>query len=135
MATIRHEVTIAAAAATVWDAVRDVGALHSRLVPGFVIDTRMEDGAMPPVRVVRFASGMQLRETIVACDDAERRLVWTIDDATVVHHNGALQVFAVGDASCRAVWTADVLPDDLVVPFGTAMSAGLAVMAETLASR
>ncbi len=132
MATIRHEVTITASADTVWDAVRDVGGLHSRLVPGFVIDTRMEAGAVPPVRNVSFASGAQLRETIVACDDAERRLVWTIDDAMVVHHNGALQVFATGAASCRAVWTADVLPDGLVVPFGAATAAGLAVMAQTL---
>jgi hypothetical protein len=58
MATIRKEISIAARAEEVWDAVRDVGALHTRLVPGFVIDTRLEPGA----RIVTFANGMVARE-------------------------------------------------------------------------
>ena len=45
MASVRREVLIRAPAAQVWDAVRDIGALHSRLVPGFVVDTRLEPGA------------------------------------------------------------------------------------------
>ena len=44
MATLHHEITIDARAEDVWDAVRDVGALHTRLVPGFVVDTRLEAG-------------------------------------------------------------------------------------------
>ena len=36
MASIRREVHIDARPETVWDALRDVGALHHRLVPGFV---------------------------------------------------------------------------------------------------
>ena len=55
-----------AAAADVWDALRDVGALHTRLAVGFVTDGRMEPGA----RVVTFANGVVARELIVAVDDA-----------------------------------------------------------------
>jgi hypothetical protein len=46
-------------------ALRDVGALHTRLVPGFVVDTRLEAGA----RIVTFANGMTVREQIVTVDE------------------------------------------------------------------
>ena len=42
MASIRREISIAATAERVWDALRDVGALHTRLVPGFVTDCRLD---------------------------------------------------------------------------------------------
>jgi hypothetical protein len=75
MASIRKEIALSVPAADVWDAVRDVGALHRRLVRGFVLDTRLEDGA----RVVTFANGMVVRELIVDVDDQARRLVWIAD--------------------------------------------------------
>ena len=52
MATIRKEIRTNARPELVWDAIRDIGALHTRLVPGFVIDTRVEPGA----RIVTFAT-------------------------------------------------------------------------------
>ena len=64
MATIRKEICIDARPEIVWDALRDVGALHTRLVPGFVTDVRMEEGA----RVVTFANGTVAREVIVSID-------------------------------------------------------------------
>jgi hypothetical protein len=73
MATVRKLIEIGAAPEAVWHAVRDVGALHTRLVRGFVVDTVLEDG----VRVVTFGNGMVQREPIVTCDDEERRLVYT----------------------------------------------------------
>jgi hypothetical protein len=53
MASIRREVPIEVAADTLWDAVRDVGALHTRLVVGFVTDCRLEGNA----RIVTFSNG------------------------------------------------------------------------------
>ena len=35
MATIRSELKTRASASDVWSAIRDIGALHTRLVPGF----------------------------------------------------------------------------------------------------
>jgi hypothetical protein len=70
MATIRHEVTIEAGADKVWDAVRDVGAIHTRLAPDFVTDTKLEGGA----RLVTFANGMTAEELIVDLD--ERAAAW-----------------------------------------------------------
>src|SRR6266850_692586 len=45
MASIHREIIIDARPAAVWDALRDVGAIHQRLAPGFVTDVRMEEGA------------------------------------------------------------------------------------------
>ena len=41
MASIMREITVNAEAAQCWDAVRDFGALHQRLAPGFIIDVKM----------------------------------------------------------------------------------------------
>jgi len=65
MASVSVEMTTKASAETVWDAIRDIGALHTRLVPGFVVHTEVEPGA----RVVRFANGMQVREPIIDLDE------------------------------------------------------------------
>ena len=75
MASIRKEILTQARPDDVWDALRDIGALHTRLVPGFVTDTRLEPGA----RIVTFGNGMVVRELIVAVDDGERRVVWSAD--------------------------------------------------------
>lgn len=45
MASIRREIRTNARPEVVWDAIRDIGAVHDRLVPGFVVDTRLEPGA------------------------------------------------------------------------------------------
>ncbi len=58
MASIRKEITTSASPDQAWDALRDVGALHTRLVPGFVVDTKIEPGA----RVVTFFNGIVVRE-------------------------------------------------------------------------
>src|SRR2546428_2324247 len=54
MASIRKEFIVNASAAEAWDAIRDVGEVHRRVVPGFVRDCRMDGEA----RVVSFADGL-----------------------------------------------------------------------------
>jgi hypothetical protein len=93
MATIRSEIKTRAPVSDVWSAVRDIGALHTRLVPGFVTDTKLEPGA----RIVTFINGMVLREPIVTLDDEARRLVWTHEGGRARHYNGALQVSELAD--------------------------------------
>ena len=44
----------------------------SGLVPGFVLDARLDGDA----RIVTFANGTVARELLVDCDDARRRLVY-----------------------------------------------------------
>lgn len=109
MATIRKEIPLRARPETVWDAVRDVGAVHERLGPGFLVDTRLETDA----RIVTFANGMVLRELIVDVDDEARRLVWAAVGGRLTHHNASMQVFADGKGGSRLVWIADLLPNQL----------------------
>jgi carbon monoxide dehydrogenase subunit G len=127
MASIRKEVRIEARPETAWDALRDVGALHTRLVPGFVTDTRLEDGA----RVVTFGNGMVARERIVDVDEAARRVVWSVVGGAMTHHNGAAQVLPDG-TGCRFVWIADLLPNEVAPTIAAMMEQGIAVIKETL---
>jgi hypothetical protein len=75
MASIHKEILTTARPDDVWDALRDIGALHTRLVPGFVTDTSLEPGA----RIVTFGNGMVVRELIVAIEDGESRVVWSAE--------------------------------------------------------
>ena len=128
MASIHREILIEADPEQVWSAVRDVGALHERLVPGFVIDTRLEAGA----RVVTFGNGMVARELIVDVDEKARRLVWAAVGGRLTHHNASVQVFAEGEARTRLVWIADLLPDALAASIAAMIEQGLGVMKKTL---
>ncbi|WP_435655722.1 SRPBCC family protein [Brucella pituitosa] len=85
MATIQKEVVTRASPDQTWDAIRDIGALHTRLVPGFVIDTKVVPGA----RIVTFVDGATARERIVSLDEKGRRLVWTAEAPFLEHHNGS----------------------------------------------
>ena len=124
MASIRKEIPLDARAEDVWNAVRDIGALHTRLVPGFVADTKLEPGA----RIVTFGNGMVVRELIVDLDDQARRLVWSAVGGRLTHHNASAQVFGEGDTRSRLVWTADLLPDELAGDIRTMMEHGAAAM-------
>ncbi len=127
MASIRKQVHIDATVAKVWEALRDVGALHTRLVPGFVTDTKMDGNA----RVVTFANGQVAREEIVSVDDNLRRVAWAILDPPFQHYSGVAWVEPeVGGA--RFVWTADLLPNDMAERVDALMSAGIQVIKKTL---
>ena len=127
MATLRETLDLRADAASVWDAVRDVGALHTRLVPGFVVDTRVVDG----VRDVTFANGLTAREHVVSVDDAQRRLAYAIPGQRFLHYQGTVTV-RERDGGCTLVWVVDLLPDDLAAGVEAMMQQGAAVMRETL---
>ncbi len=127
MASIRKEIQVNARPEAVWDALRDVGALHHRVVPGFVTDTRLEEGA----RVVTFGNGMVARERIVTVDDEARRVVWSVEGAPFTHHNASVQVFPEGPG-CRLVWTADLLPDEIAGNIRAMIEQAAAVMKPTL---
>ena len=127
MASIRREVSINVPPEHVWSAVRDVGALHTRLVPGFVIDTKLEDGA----RVVTFGNGSVARELIVDVDDGARRLAWAVVGTRMTHHNASLQIFAENGRT-RGVWIADLLPHDIAPQIAGMIEEGLSVMKRTM---
>ena len=128
MACIRKEILVDASPEDVWAAVRDWGALHERLAPGFAIDTCL-DGED---RIVTFANGVVLREVLVDLDDESRRLAWSIVAGPYTHHNASAQVFPEGEHRARFVWTADLLPNELAAGTGEAMERGTNVVKQTL---
>ncbi|HEY8156602.1 MAG TPA: SRPBCC family protein [Myxococcota bacterium] len=128
MASIRREIRIDARPETAWDALRDVGALHERLVPGFVTAVRLEEGA----RIVTFGNGLVARELIVDLDDEQRRLVWSAAGGRLTHHNASAQVFPDGAAGCRFVWIADLLPDAMAPAIAAMIEQGIAIIRQTL---
>jgi uncharacterized protein YndB with AHSA1/START domain len=129
MPRIREEIQIDAPPEKVWEALRDWGALHERLAPGFVTDCRL-DGED---RLVTFASGAVMREVLIDRDDQDRRLAWTIVDGPYRHHNGVAQVFVDDGGASRFVWTADLLADEPVVEVtAESMRIGIGVVKRTL---
>jgi hypothetical protein len=130
MASVHLEIVVERSVADVWDALADVGALHTRLVRGFVTDCRLEPGA----RVVTFANGLVARELIVSVDAERRRVAWSVVGGRLSHHNASAQAFAEGDGACRIVWIADFLPDEHAAAIAGMIEHGLQAMRRTLAS-
>jgi carbon monoxide dehydrogenase subunit G len=128
MATIHQDIRIDVPASQAWDAMRDVGALHTRLVAGFVLECKLEG----EVRQLRFANGVQATERIVSVDDERRRVAWSATGARLSHHNASAQVVDEGEGRCRVVWIADLLPHEMAPAIAGMIGEGLAAMKRTL---
>jgi carbon monoxide dehydrogenase subunit G len=129
VASILKYFTVAAPIDEVWDALRDFGALHTRLAPGFVVDCRLDGKA----RDVSFANGGSARELLVDCDDARRRLAYAIaPNERIAHYSAATQLTEDGHGQCRVEWTVDLLPDGLAPYVAAQMDLGIAAMKKTL---
>jgi hypothetical protein len=132
MATIRKEILINAPADEVWDVIRDVGAIHTRFAPGFVVDTRLEEGG--GARIVTFANGNIARELIVTLDNDTRRLVYAVVGGRASHHNASFQVFPTPEGGTSLVWITDVLPDTVAPAFTGMIEGGATAIKRTLSS-
>jgi hypothetical protein len=128
MATVRRETVIDVSPEQAWDALSDWGAVHERLVPGFVTHARL-DGRD---RIVTFFNGTTVRERFVDCDDESMRLVWSVADGPYEHHNASAQLFAEGEGRTRFVWTADFLPNELAIHIAGLMTQGTNLVKKTL---
>ena len=128
MASIRKEIRLNVPPDVVWDAVRDVGAVHKRLCPGVLTDAHLEKDA----RIVTFANGLTIRELIVDIDDGVRRFVWAAVGQPLTHHNASMQVFEDGDRGSRLVWTTDILPNGIKDDIQALIDQGAIAIAQTL---
>jgi carbon monoxide dehydrogenase subunit G len=131
MTSIRKTIAINAPADVVWAAVRDVGAVHERLAPGFVVAAHLEGDA----RVVTFANGLIARERIVDIDDEQQRLAYASVGGRLTHHNASVQIFAEEGDRSRLVWITDLLPDELAGSIREMVEHGAEVMKQTLESQ
>lgn len=128
--TIRKEFHIDASPEAVWDALRDIGALHTRLVRGFVTDTRLEGQD----RIVTFGNGMVARERIFGIDEAARRVTYgAVDGVGMSFHRATAEVTPDPAGGTRFVWTAEVAPPEIAERISPMMDAGAQAMQRTLA--
>jgi hypothetical protein len=131
MASIRHEIVIDASPDHVWDVLRDVGAVHERLLPGRVAGCRIEGGQ----RLLTFPDGHAIRELIVAVDDRTRRLAYSVIEGArppADYHHASFEVLAEGRRASRLIWTTDVLPHALAARIRIVMERGALEMKEAI---
>jgi polyketide cyclase/dehydrase/lipid transport protein len=127
MATLKKDIPVTGNAAAVWQAVRDFGAVHTKVAPGFLTDLKIDKGD----RIVSFFNGLVARERLVTRDEDNCRLVYAVVEGRPSHYNAAVQVIPEGDGS-RIVWTIDLLPDELAPAVGAMMDEAAKVMKTTL---
>ena len=128
MAHFVREIEVDVEEAVAWDALRDLGSLHTSLVKGFVTDCRL-DGE---IRVVKFANGLEAREVIIDVSEAEKRVAWSATGGRLTHHNASAQVKRLDSRRIRIIWTVDLLPHSMAQPIAGMVEAGLQAMKRTL---
>jgi hypothetical protein len=124
MASIHKDIPLDARADDVWAAVRDYGAVHQRVAPGFVTDCKLDGDS----RIVTFANGNVAQELLVTMDDARKRLVYAVVSPRVKQHSASIQIFADGNNRSRMVWIVDVLPDEIAPYIDGQMDLGTLAM-------
>ena len=128
MASVYKELLINAPIDRVWDAVQDYGALHTRLVIGFVTDCKVDGDD----RVVTFFNGNVVRERLVGIDVEHKRLSYTLVGSQATHHQASVALVAEADHRTRFIWITDVLPNALAETIDAMMARGLASIRQTL---
>lgn len=130
MASIYKEILLDLPAAKVWEAVRDIGHVHERLVPGYAAQTRI-DGDM---RILSMSNGNIVKELILGIDDERFRLAYAVVETSmpIIFHHASFQVFPESEETCRLVWITDVLPQTLEPDVRIRVDRGAAVMKRTL---
>jgi hypothetical protein len=127
LATLRRQIALNTPASTVWSALRDFGAVHTRVAPGFLTKLEMDKDD----RIVTFFNGLVARERLITAEDEHCRLVYAVVEGRASHYNAAVQVFPEGDG-CRLVWTVDLLPNELAPAIGGMMDQAAGFMKKAL---
>ncbi len=125
MATIRKEMHLNASASAVWSALADFHNVHTRLAPGFVTHSK-PDG--DDARIITFANGSVVKETLVTMDCERHRLVYVVTSERIAHHNASAEIVEDGPGRCRFIWTTDILPDAIAPYIDAQMSEGAKAM-------
>lgn len=128
MTMIRRTFTVPASPDEVWDVLRDIGAVHTRLAPGFVTDTVV---LAPDMRRVTFANGAIVTEQIVSLDDDDRRLAYTILERADGRHHASFEVLPDAEGA-TVVWTTDVVCGPVAETFRATMVAAVPVIIAAL---
>lgn len=128
MASICKEFLVNASPQFVWEAVKDVGAVHVRLAQGFVTDTKLEGDT----RTVTFANGFVAQEQVVSINEELRRLVYRAVGGRASHHNAFFQILPTPDGKSKVLWVTDLLPDEMRAPIEQMVELGSGAIQRTL---
>ncbi len=126
MATIHLETELAVAPADLWASVKDVGGVSGLLN---IIAESSLDGDQ---RSCTLGDGASLTETILAVDDDNRRVAYTITDSPfpIEAHAASMQVFDAGDGRSTFRWITDIKPDALADGLGPMLAGAVSGMEE-----
>lgn len=111
-------IEIAASPTEVWAVVGDFGAVGEFLSG---IDTFRLEG---DDRVIGMF-GMEIRERLVARDETERTITYSVIDGVPVEHHQATIAVAPGDTGAVVTWSFDVAPDEMAPIFADTYARGL----------
>jgi len=128
MASIYKEFIVSASPQFVWEAIKDVGAVHVRLAKGFVSETKLEGNT----RTVTFGNGFVVEEQIISVDDALRRLVYRAVGGRATHHNASFQVIAMPEGKSKVLWVTDLMPNEMKAPIEQMVELGVSAIQRTL---
>ncbi|MFD4402491.1 SRPBCC family protein [Nocardia sp. NPDC058499] len=130
MASIHKEFVVDATPEQVWDVLADFGAVHERLAPGFVTDTRLD----ADTRTVTFADGTIVAERLVDLDPASKRVAYSIVGGHLhpAHHHASMQALPAENGKTLFVWHTDVLPEALATPIAESVEQGSTVIHRAL---
>ncbi|WP_063025222.1 SRPBCC family protein [Nocardia niwae] len=130
MASIHKEFDVFATPEQVWEVLSDFGAVHERLAPGFVTDTRLD----ADTRTVTFADGTVVAERLVDLDPVRRRVAYSVVGGSLhpSHHHASMQALPGKDGTTLFVWHTDVLPETLAAPMAEFVEQGSAAIRRAL---
>ena len=113
------DVTVGAAPDEVWDKVGDFGGVGD-FFPG-IESFRLEGDD----RIIGMF-GMEIRERLVARDDAARSLTYSVVDGVPIDSHRATITVEPEGAGSKVTWSYDVTPDEMAPIFGDTYKAALA---------
>lgn len=124
MAAGAVDVTVAASPEEVWKTVGDFGGV-GEFFPG-IESFRLEGED----RIIGMF-GMEIREHLVARDEAKRVITYSVVEGVPVDsHTATISVEPEGEGS-KVVWSYDVTPDEMAPIFGDTYKAALAALEST----
>ena len=127
MASVWIEETLERSADHAWPLLRDVGSAD-KAFPGVLVAAHLDGD----IRSVTFASGVVVRERIVAIDDDRRRIAYAVIEGRFSHHSASMQILPDGPSRCRFIWISDVLPNESAALVRSLAEAGTAAFKRTV---
>ncbi|MFI7405604.1 SRPBCC family protein [Streptomyces sp. NPDC049541] len=128
VSSVMVDVVVEASAEFAWDAVRDVHAVDTRLIPGFAL--HVEKG--PGSRTVTFADDMKITERIVEVDDGARKLTYQATEGGPLTHHLGSQTVREDEEGVHLVWRTEFAPASVVDYATSTMRTTVALMKKTI---